>query len=100
MQGMLLGLLLFPIIFKFALQVREYFLSTTSSVSRTYDEIWRSLIFLASLGFVMMVVVPLWMQFVLDFQMHPLLWYYFPTTSSFILSILNFVVGGLSFSVS
>ncbi|KAF3454933.1 hypothetical protein FNV43_RR05381 [Rhamnella rubrinervis] len=80
-QGMLLGLLLLPVVFKFALQVREYFLSTTSSISRTHNEIWRSLIFFASLGFIMMVVIPSWMQFVLDFQMHPLLWVF-----SFILS--------------
>ncbi|CAN1182298.1 Dolichol kinase EVAN [Linum perenne] len=34
----------------------------------------RSLIFFASLGFVMIVVMPSWMQFVWDFQTHPFLW--------------------------
>ncbi|KAH7542681.1 dolichol kinase EVAN [Ziziphus jujuba] len=73
-QGMLLGLLLFTVVFKFFLQVLEWSLKTASSESRKYDEIWRSLIFFASLGFIMIVVIPSWMQFVLDFHMHPLLW--------------------------
>ncbi|PON66498.1 phosphatidate cytidylyltransferase family protein [Parasponia andersonii] len=73
-QGMLLGLLLFPSVFKFVLQIWECFLSKEFSQSRTYNDTWRSVLFFSSLGFIMTVIVPTWMEFVLDFHMHPLLW--------------------------
>lgn len=73
-QGMLLGLLLFPLVFKFVLQIWECFLSKANSESRIYNEIWKSLIFLSSFVFVMVGIIPSWMQFVHDFKMHPLLW--------------------------
>ncbi|XP_024027354.1 dolichol kinase EVAN-like [Morus notabilis] len=69
---MLLGLLLFPALFKFVLQIWEWFSSKRYSESKTNNEIWKSLIFFSSLGFAM--ILPSWMQFVLDFHMHPLLW--------------------------
>ncbi|KAK4607523.1 hypothetical protein RGQ29_001389 [Quercus rubra] len=72
-QGLLLGLLLFPMVFKFVLRIWECSSSSANSESRTY-EIGKSLIFFASLGFILIVVVPSWMQFAQDFSVHPLLW--------------------------
>lgn len=80
---MLLGLLLFPAVFRFVLQMWECFLSKAPSQSRTYNEIWRSLIFFSSLGFIMIVIIPTWMEFVQDFHMHPLLWYCLSTLVAF-----------------
>lgn len=73
-QGLVLGLLLYPITLKYTLQVWEFFLNTTYSEQRRYYEIGRSLIFIASLGFVLIVIVPLWMQFVQEFDTHPFFW--------------------------
>ncbi|XP_068339540.1 dolichol kinase EVAN isoform X1 [Pyrus communis] len=73
-QGLLLGLLLFPMAFKFVLRMWEFSLSTARSEVRTNNEIWRSVIFFSSLGFIMIVIIPSWMQLVQDFHMHPLLW--------------------------
>nr|XP_028944414.1 LOW QUALITY PROTEIN: dolichol kinase EVAN [Malus domestica] len=73
-QGLLLGLLLFPMAFKFVLRMWEFSLSTARSEVRTNNEIWRSIIFFSSLGFIMIVIIPSWMQLVQDFHMHPLLW--------------------------
>jgi len=70
-----LGLLLYPIALKYTLQIWECFINTTYSEQRKYYEIGRSLIFIASLGFVLIVVVPSWMQFVQKFDMHPFFWY-------------------------
>ncbi|CAI0397956.1 unnamed protein product [Linum tenue] len=74
MQGLLLGLLLFPVAFKFLLHTLDSLPSVTSSGTRMQNERRRSLIFFVSFGLVMIVVMPLWMQFVQDFQTHPLLW--------------------------
>ncbi|CAL1404192.1 unnamed protein product [Linum trigynum] len=73
-QGLLLGLLLFPVAFKFLLHALDSFPSVASSGTRIENERRRSLIFFVSFGLVMIVVMPLWMQFVQDFQKHPLLW--------------------------
>lgn len=73
MQGVILGLLLFPVIFKFVVQVWECS-SRGYSEARTYNEIGRSFIFFAFLGVVLVVIIPSWMQFVNDFNLHPLLW--------------------------
>ncbi|KAA8544113.1 hypothetical protein F0562_022125 [Nyssa sinensis] len=73
-QGMLLGLLLFPIFFKFIIHIWERFASSTNSEDRTDHEIGRSAVFYASLAFNLIVIVPSWMQFIQDFHMHPLLW--------------------------
>jgi dolichol kinase len=72
-----LGLLLYPIALKYILQIWEWFINTTYSKQRRYYEIGRSLIFIASLGFALIVIVPLWMQFVQEFDMHPFFWYDF-----------------------
>ncbi|KAK9999403.1 hypothetical protein SO802_019006 [Lithocarpus litseifolius] len=72
-QGVLLGLLLFPMVFKFVLRIWECSSSSANSESRTY-EIGKSLIFFASLGFILIVIIPSWMQFAQDFSVHPFLW--------------------------
>ncbi|KAE8037782.1 hypothetical protein FH972_010344 [Carpinus fangiana] len=73
-QGLLLGLLLLPVVFKYVVKVWECSLSRAYCEARTCNEIGRSLIFFASLGFILIVIIPLWMQFVQDFNLHPLLW--------------------------
>ncbi|XP_035541321.1 dolichol kinase EVAN isoform X2 [Juglans regia] len=72
-QGVILGLLLFPVIFKFVVQVWECS-SRGYSEARTYNEIGRSFIFFSFLGVVLVVIIPSWMQFVNVFNLHPLLW--------------------------
>lgn len=78
LQGLLLGLLLLPMVFKYVVKVWECSLCGAYSEARTCNEIGRSLIFFASLGFILILIIPLWMQFVQDFNLHPFLWYYFP----------------------
>ncbi|CAL0304062.1 unnamed protein product [Lupinus luteus] len=73
-QGLLLGLLLYPIAFKYVLQIWEWCTNTESSESRRYNEIGRSLLFIASFLLVMTVIIPSWMQFVHEFHMHPFFW--------------------------
>ncbi|XP_062007346.1 dolichol kinase EVAN [Rosa rugosa] len=73
-QGLLLGLLLFPVVFKLVLRMWECSFSTARSEVRTNNETWRSVIFFSSLGFILIVIIPAWMQFVQDFHMHPFLW--------------------------
>ncbi|KAK7272175.1 hypothetical protein RJT34_28612 [Clitoria ternatea] len=73
-QGLVLGLLLYPIALKLILQIWEWSLSTASAEARRYRKIGRSVLFTASLGFVLIVIVPSWMQFVQEFQGHPFLW--------------------------
>ncbi|KAG8496211.1 hypothetical protein CXB51_009155 [Gossypium anomalum] len=70
-QGVLLGLLIFSAVFKFLIHLWEYFWGANNSESRERKEIWRSLIFLTSLGFIMIAVAPSWMMIVLDFDVHP-----------------------------
>ncbi|CAN1837434.1 Dolichol kinase EVAN [Linum perenne] len=67
-QGLLLGLLLFPVAFKFLLHAIDSLPRISSSGTVMHNGRRRSLIFFASLGFVMIVVMPSWMQFVWDFQ--------------------------------
>ncbi|KAH1222209.1 Dolichol kinase EVAN [Glycine max] len=61
-QGLVLGLLLYPIALKYILQIWEWFISTASAEARRYCEIGRSLMFVASLGIVLILIVPSWMQ--------------------------------------
>lgn len=75
MQGVVLGLLLFPMLFKYALHLCECYLNRGYSEARRSNEIWTSLLFFSSLGFILVVIIPSWMQIVQDFHMHPLLWY-------------------------
>ncbi|RDX81049.1 Dolichol kinase EVAN, partial [Mucuna pruriens] len=60
-QGFVLGLLLYPIALKYILQIWEWSINTASAEARYY-EIGRTLMFIASLGFVLIVIVPSWMQ--------------------------------------
>lgn len=73
LQGLLLGLLLFPVAFKFLIRVWEGS-SRSYPEARTYNEIGRSLIFFTFLGFILIAIIPSWMQFVQDFNLHPFLW--------------------------
>ncbi|KAI3461395.1 hypothetical protein Pfo_018058 [Paulownia fortunei] len=73
-QGMIFGLLLFPVFYKYVLRMWEYFVSLRSNEDLGNHEMRRSLVFYASLTFMLVVVVPSWMQFVHAFHVHPLLW--------------------------
>ncbi|KAL8214325.1 hypothetical protein R6Q57_003774 [Mikania cordata] len=73
-QGMLLGLLLSPMLFKFIFKKWEFYMSSQKSEARGHHEPIRSVIFYGSLSFILLAVVPLWMQFVQDFPVHPFLW--------------------------
>ncbi|CAK9165873.1 unnamed protein product [Ilex paraguariensis] len=73
-QGMLLGLLLFPMFLKFSLQVWECCTSSAHVEHRAYHEIGRTVIFCALLAFIFILIIPSWMQFVQDFPVHPWLW--------------------------
>ena len=77
MQGVLLGLLIFSAVFKFVIRLWEFFWGADNSESRQNKEIRNSLIFFTSLGFIMIAVTPSWMMIVLDFDVHPVLWYIF-----------------------
>ncbi|XP_024983399.1 dolichol kinase EVAN isoform X1 [Cynara cardunculus var. scolymus] len=73
-QGMLLGLLLSPMLFKSILRKWEFYMSSTNSEVRGHRERGQSIIFYGSLTFILLVIVPLWMQYVQDFPVHPFLW--------------------------
>ncbi|XP_059626842.1 dolichol kinase EVAN [Cornus florida] len=73
-QGMLLGLLLFPIFFKFIVHIWGCIRSLLFSKARADHEIGKSIMFYASLVFILFAVIPSWMQFVQEFHMHPFLW--------------------------
>ncbi|KAJ9188805.1 hypothetical protein P3X46_000167 [Hevea brasiliensis] len=72
-QGLLLGLLLFPVFFKFVLHTWDCLFSATVLASGTYER-GRTFLFYSSLGLITVVITPSWMQFVQDFQVHPFLW--------------------------
>ncbi|KAH1209701.1 Dolichol kinase EVAN [Glycine max] len=73
-KGLVLGLLLYPIALKYILQICEWFINTASTEAKRYCEIGRSLMFVASLGIVLILIVPSWMKFVHEFRMHPFFW--------------------------
>ncbi|KAL0369623.1 UNVERIFIED_CONTAM: Dolichol kinase EVAN [Sesamum angustifolium] len=73
-QGVIIGLLIFPIFYKYVIQLWESFASLSSSGDLGNYEMRRSLVFYASLTFMLAMVVPSWMQLVHSFQIHPLLW--------------------------
>nr|XP_043609524.1 dolichol kinase EVAN [Erigeron canadensis] len=73
-QGMLLGLLLSPLLFKFILQRWEVYSNSENSEVIGHHERGRSVIFYGSLAFILLAIVPLWMQFVQNFSVHPFLW--------------------------
>ncbi|GJX81286.1 dolichol kinase EVAN [Tanacetum coccineum] len=73
-QGMLLGLLLSPMLFKFILQRWELYTTSSNAEARGHHESGRSTIFYGSLAFTVLAIAPFWMQFVQDFSIHPFLW--------------------------
>ncbi|XP_076946458.1 dolichol kinase EVAN-like [Bidens hawaiensis] len=73
-QGMLLGLLLSPILFKFILKKLNLYMVPPNSEVGGHHEYKRAVIFYGFLAFILLAIVPLWMQFVQDFPVHPFLW--------------------------
>lgn len=73
-QGYLLGLLLFPLLFKFTVQIINRFTSSSSYNARIWNENGRSVLFFTLLAVCSAAIIPLWVQFVHDFEVHPLLW--------------------------
>ncbi|KMT02320.1 hypothetical protein BVRB_9g205450 [Beta vulgaris subsp. vulgaris] len=73
-QGYLLGLLLFPLLFKFIVQIVGCFSSSSSYNARIWNESGRSVVFFTLLAVSSAAIIPLWLQFVQDFQEHPLWW--------------------------
>uniref|UniRef100_A0A7N0TLP2 dolichol kinase n=1 Tax=Kalanchoe fedtschenkoi TaxID=63787 RepID=A0A7N0TLP2_KALFE len=72
-QGTLFGLLLFPFLFKFLVRIWGHFSSSFNLDSRKY-EIGRALVFYVFLSFIVIGIIPMWMQFVQEFSRHPILW--------------------------
>ncbi|WZZ27412.1 hypothetical protein YC2023_010813 [Brassica napus] len=73
-QGLLLGLLLFPMVFRCVLHIYETFLRKRDGGQRNCTDAAKSILFFVSLVFFMVLAVPSWMQFVHDFHQHPFLW--------------------------
>ncbi|KAF3530263.1 hypothetical protein DY000_02039685 [Brassica cretica] len=73
-QGLLLGLLLFPMVFRCVLHIYETFLRKRDGGQRNCSDAAKSILFFVSLVFFMVLAVPSWMQFVHDFHQHPFLW--------------------------
>ncbi|CAA0813546.1 phosphatidate cytidylyltransferase family protein [Striga hermonthica] len=74
MQGTICGLLIFPVFYKYVVAMWEYFASLGSNACHRDSDMRRSLVFYGSITFMLVVVVPSWMQFVHAFHLHPLLW--------------------------
>ncbi|KAG2311864.1 hypothetical protein Bca4012_026357 [Brassica carinata] len=87
-QGLLLGLLLFPIVFRCVLHIYELSLRKRGGGQRNCSDAAKSILFFRVVGrnvinihhssntliFFMVVAVPSWMQFVHVFHQHPFLW--------------------------
>ncbi|OVA06975.1 hypothetical protein BVC80_1731g52 [Macleaya cordata] len=77
-QGVLIGLLIFPIFYKFILRICHHLASLVNQAHAVEEMkskvIERSLVFYASLMVTLIAIAPAWMQFVQDFHLHPLLW--------------------------
>ncbi|XP_057781837.1 dolichol kinase EVAN [Salvia miltiorrhiza] len=73
-QGIIFGLLLFPVFYKHILRMWEYCAGSENNTDLGIHEKRRFLVFYALLTFVLVAVVPSWMQFVHPFNMHPFLW--------------------------
>lgn len=79
LQGVVLGLLLLPVLYKFVLGIWKYFSRSTNSEAfaaegMTCEGIGRSIIFYASMAMVLILIVPGWTAWVQEFHMHPFLW--------------------------
>ncbi|KAL5722117.1 dolichol kinase [Ranunculus cassubicifolius] len=77
-QGLVVGFLLFPILYKLILRTGGYLTNYASgedlAIENTSKEIQRSLVFYSSLSLILILFVSAWMQFVHDFRIHPLSW--------------------------
>ncbi|XP_042481230.1 dolichol kinase EVAN isoform X2 [Macadamia integrifolia] len=78
-QGMLAGLVVFPMFFKSVLRIWARLTDMVNSEACATEErtslgIERSFIFYASLAVTLIVIAPAWIQFVQNFLVHPLLW--------------------------
>ncbi|KAL0916848.1 hypothetical protein M5K25_014391 [Dendrobium thyrsiflorum] len=77
-QGVLTGLLLFPLFYKLSLQMWELTIFSTVKVQAVDRwmprEIGSSVFFYASLSVMLTILVPALIHFTQDFGMHPLLW--------------------------
>lgn len=76
-----MGLLLFPMVFRFVLHIYEISLRKRDVRQRNCSDAAKSVLFFISLLLFMVVAVPSWMQFVHDFHQHPFLWYLISTIS-------------------
>ncbi|KAK4756148.1 hypothetical protein SAY87_006275 [Trapa incisa] len=73
-QGVLLGLLVFPLLFKYLVQMVRKFSSKPPSDAKEPTKHMISIVFFTSLAFILTIVIPSWMQFVQDFDLHPISW--------------------------
>ncbi|KAL0863789.1 hypothetical protein Bca101_042907 [Brassica carinata] len=73
-QGLLLGLVLFPMVFRFLLHIYDSSLRKRDGPPRNCSDTAKSVLFFVSILLFMVVAVPSWMQFVHDFHQHPFLW--------------------------
>ncbi|XP_031484433.1 dolichol kinase EVAN [Nymphaea colorata] len=80
-QGALVSLLLFPILYKYVVQAWSFFSSHTDADVRDNAEhkglserLPKAVAFYALLTLVLTVFAPAWMYFVHDFEIHPILW--------------------------
>ncbi|KAF3795903.1 Dolichol kinase [Nymphaea thermarum] len=80
-QGALVSLLLFPMLYKFVLQTWSFFSSHTDADVRDNVEhrglserLHKAIAFYALLTLVLTVFAPAWMYFVHNFEIHPILW--------------------------
>ncbi|KAK6144373.1 hypothetical protein DH2020_021193 [Rehmannia glutinosa] len=64
----------FPMFYKYVSRVWEYFVNLRINGDMGNHEMRKSLVFYSSLTFMLVVVVPSWVQFVHAFHVHPLLW--------------------------
>lgn len=93
LQGMLLGLLLFPSFYKSVLYIRCLLTSSNKSGAQlgrgwAYVGISRSMLFYFSLLAMLILIVPAWMMFAEDFHIHPLQWY---ASFEFVLIVARFI---------
>ncbi|KAL8089887.1 hypothetical protein AgCh_039372 [Apium graveolens] len=73
-QGVLLGLLLFPFFFKHVTLIWQHITNSAYSEAREDHQRGRAALFYVSLACILILIVPSWMQLVHQFPAHPLLW--------------------------
>lgn len=73
-QGVLLGLLLFPFLFKHVILIWQHVTNSAYTEAKEDHQRGRAALFYASLACILILIVPSWMQIVHEFPAHPLLW--------------------------